>query len=515
MTTLMKNPILKGFYPDPSICRVGEDYYLVNSTFSFFPGIPVFHSKDLVNWIQIGNVIDRENQVNFKGIEHSQGIYAPTIRYNNGIYYLITTNVPYDGNIIFTAKSPEGPWSDSYKIEGAEGIDPSLFFDEDGKSYYIGTRPNRNGEKYNGDWYIWIQEIDLVNMKLIGESHEIWNGAMKNVIWPEGPHLYKIKDYYYLMIAEGGTGPDHCITIARSKSIYGEYENNPKNPIITHRHLGKDYSIKHVGHGDLVSTEDSEWFIVMLASRQVDGYCNTGRETFLAKVDWEDGWPIINKGKGILQLEQEIPTNEFKLENKEKCYHFYGDKLDDRFLFLRNPSNNLYSLKERKGALRLYLKEENINDLGNPAYVGIRQEEYKFLASTMIEFNPKNTYESAGLAIIQNNTHNLRFEYSMINKDKVLRIIECRSGKEEVIKKVFLDSSNVALKIISRNHNLDFYYSTDGMKYYLLEENFDLRYLSTEVAGGFVGCTIGMFATGNGIRSQNYADFLWFEYSNI
>ena len=515
MTVLMKNPILKGFYPDPSICRVGENYYLVNSTFSYFPGIPVFQSKDLVNWMQIGNVIDRESQVNFEGIEHSQGIYAPTIRYNNGTYYLITTNIPHDGNIIFTSKSPEGPWSDPYRIEGAEGIDPSLFFDDDGRAYYIGTRPNRNGAKYNGDWYIWIQEIDLVNMKLIGESHELWNGAMRNVIWPEGPHLYKIEGYYYLMIAEGGTGPDHCITIARSKSIYGEYENNPKNPIITHRHLGKDYSIKHVGHGDLVSTENGEWFVVMLASRQVDEYCNIGRETFLAKVDWEDGWPIINKGKGILQLEQEISTSEFKLENKEKCYHFYGDKLDNRFLFLRNPSSNLYSLKDRKGALRLYLKEETINDLGNPAYLGVRQEEYKFLVSTMIEFSPKNEYESAGLAIIQNNIHNLRFEYSLINKDKVLRIIACRDGREEVINKVFLDSSNVALKIISRDNNLDFYYSTDGIKYYLLEEGFDTRYLSTEVAGGFVGCTIGMFATSNGNRSENYADFLWFEYSNI
>ncbi|MCR1950736.1 glycoside hydrolase family 43 protein [Clostridium sp. DSM 100503] len=515
MSTLMKNPILKGFYPDPSICVVEEDFYLVNSTFAYFPGVPIFHSKDLVNWNQIGNVLDRNSQVNLNDIEHSQGIYAPTIRYNNGTYYLITTNVTRGGNFIVTSQNPSGPWSDPYIIEGAEGIDPSLFFDEDGRAYYIGTRPNRKGVKYNGDWYIWIQEIDLINMKLVGESHDVWNGAMKNVIWPEGPHLYKKDGYYYLMIAEGGTGPDHCITIARSKFIYGEYENNPRNPIITHRHLGKDYPIKHVGHGDLVRTKDDEWFIVMLASRQVDGHCNLGRETFLAKVDWEDGWPIINKGKGILQLEQEIPTNEFKIEDKEKCYHFYGDRLDHRFLFLRNPSNNLYSLTERKGALRLYLKEENLNDLGNPAYIGLRQEEYKFLASTMIEFEPKNEHESAGLAIIQSNNYNLRFEYSIVNKDKVLRIIALKDGKEEVVKQVFLDSENVFLKIIGRDLKLDFYYSNDGIKYYLLEEGFDIRYLSTEVAGGFVGCTIGMFATSNGVKSKNYADFLWFEYNNI
>ena len=515
MCALMKNPILKGFYPDPSICAVEDDFYIVNSTFAYFPGVPIFKSKDLVNWKQIGNVLDRNSQLNLNNVGHSQGIYAPTIRYNNGIYYLITTNVSHGGNFIVTAKDPSGPWSDPYIIEGAEGIDPSLIFDDDGKSYYIGTRPNRDGVKYNGDWYIWVQEIDLDNMKLIGESHDIWNGAMKNVIWPEGPHLYKKDGYYYLMIAEGGTGPDHCITVARSKNIYGEYENNPKNPIITHRHLGKDYFIKHVGHGDLVKTKDDKWFIIMLASRQLKGYCNTGRETFLAEVDWEDGWPIINKGKGILQLEQEISTKELKLEEKEKCYHFYGDKLDYRFLFLRNPSDNLYSLNERKGALRLYLKEENLNALGNPSYVGVRQEEYKFLVSTMIEFDPKNQYESAGLAVIQSNTYNLRFEYSLANTEKVLRIVSCVDGKEETVNEVFLESSNLALKIINNNQKLDFYYSTDGNKYYLLEEDFDARYLSTEVAGGFVGCTIGMFATSNGNKSNNYADFLWFEYNNI
>ncbi len=515
MGTLMTNPILKGFYPDPSICSVGEDFYLVNSTFAYFPGIPIFHSKDLVNWTQIGNVIDRENQINLNGIEHSQGIYAPTIRYNKGTYYLITTNIPHDGNIILTANSPEGPWSDPYKIEGAEGIDPSLFFDDDGKAYYIGTRPNRKGVKYNGDWYIWIQEIDLVSMKLIGESHEIWNGAMKNVIWPEGPHLYKKDGYYYLMIAEGGTGPDHCITIARSNSIYGEYINNPKNPIITHRHLGEDYEVKNVGHGDLVKAKNDDWYIVMLGSRQYGGYCNTGRETFLAKVNWENGWPVINKGKGILQTSEELNIIEHKKEIKDNCFHFYGDKLDYRFLFLRNPSENLYSLNKRKGALRLNLKEATIKDLENPAYISIRQEEDNYLVSTMMEFNPKNQYESAGLAIVQNNLYNLIYDYSIKNDKKILRVLKYINGKKELVKEINVDFERVFLKIINRNKKLDFYYSNNGLDYYLLTEEVDCNYLSTEVAGGFVGCTIGMYATSNGIKSENYADFLWLEYRNI
>ena len=515
MGTVMTNPILKGFYPDPSICSVGEDFYLVNSTFAYFPGVPIFHSRDLVNWTQIGNVIDRENQINLDGIEHSQGIYAPTIRYNNGTYYLITTNIPHDGNIILTAKSPEGPWSNPYKIDGAEGIDPSLFFDDDGKAYYIGTRPNRNGVKYNGDWYIWIQEIDLANMKLIGKSYEIWNGAMKNVIWPEGPHLYKKDGYYYLMIAEGGTGPDHCITIARSESIYGEYINNPKNPIITHRHLGEDYEVKNVGHGDLVKTNNGDWYIVMLGSRQYEGYCNTGRETFLAKVDWENGWPVINKGKGILQSSQEISIKEHKKEIKDSCFHFYGDKLDYRFLLLRNPSENLYSLDDRKGALRLYLKESTIKDLQNPAYISIRQEEDNYLVSTMMEFNPKSEYERAGLAIVQNNLYNLIYDYSIKDGKKILRVVKYINGKKELVKEINIDLERVFLKIISRNKKLDFYYSNNGAEYYLLTEEVDSNYLSTEFAGGFVGCTIGMYATSNGYKSENYADFLWLEYRNI
>ena len=515
MGTVMTNPILKGFYPDPSICSVGEDFYLVNSTFAYFPGVPIFHSRDLVNWTQIGNVIDRENQINLDGIEHSQGIYAPTIRYNNGTYYLITTNIPHDGNIILTAKSPEGPWSNPYKIDGAEGIDPSLFFDDDGKAYYIGTRPNRNGVKYNGDWYIWIQEIDLVNMKLIGKSYEIWNGAMKNVIWPEGPHLYKKDGYYYLMIAEGGTGPEHCITIARSESIYGEYINNPKNPIITHRHLGEDYEVKNVGHGDLVKTKDGDWYIVMLGSRQYEGYSNTGRETFLAKVDWENGWPVINKGKGILQPSQEINIKEHKKEIKDSCFHFYGDKLDYRFLVLRNPSENLYSFNKRKGSLRLYLKEATIKDLQNPAYISIRQEEDNYLISTMMEFNPKSEYESAGLAIVQNNLYNLIYDYSIKEGKKILRVVKYINGNKELVKEINIDFERVFLKIINRNKKLDFYYSNNGAEYYLLTEEVESNYLSTEVAGGFVGCTIGMYATSNGYKSENYADFLWLEYRNI
>lgn len=511
----IRNPILSGFYPDPSICAVGEDFYLVNSTFSYFPGVPILHSRDLVNWEQIGNVLNRKSQLNLTGIRHSQGVYAPTLRYYNGIYYLITTNIPHGGNFIVTAENPEGPWSDPYRLEGADGIDPSLFFDYDGKAYYVGTRPNSDGCKYDGDWEIWVQELDLNDMCLIGESHRIWQGAMKNVIWPEGPHLYKKDDYYYLMIAEGGTGPDHCITIARSTSIYGEYKGNPRNPIITHRHLGNDYPIKNVGHGDLVKTKDDKWFMVMLASRICDEHCNLGRETFLAKVTWEDGWPVVNPGSGILELEQEHELLEYEVEPKEHCYHFYGKELNNNWLFLRNPSERLYSLTEKEGCLRLYLKKQTLKDLDNPAYVAIRQKDHNYILSTMMDFKPISESESAGIAIVQSNDYHIRYEYTKNKGKNVLQITECNNGKDILIDELEVNSNRLYLKLVSKGQNLTFYYGTDYANYKILHKDVRSTNLSTEVAGGFVGCTIGMYTSSNGDETNNYADFSWFEYSPI
>lgn len=511
----IKNPILSGFYPDPSICTVGEDFYLVTSTFAYFPGVPIFHSKDLVNWEQIGNVLTRESQLNLEGAGHSQGIFAPTLRYHNGTYYLITTNISHGGNFIVTAERPEGPWSDPYWLEGAIGIDPSLFFDDNGKAYYIGTRPNPEGVRYNGDWEVWIQELDLNNMCLVGESYKIWKGALRDVIWPEGPHIYKKDGYYYLMIAEGGTGPEHSVTIARSTSIYGKYEGCPRNPIITHRHLGKSYPIKHVGHGDLVKTQDDKWFMVMLASRTCDGYCNTGRETFLAKVIWEEGWPVVNPGSGVLEIEQEHELLEYAVESKESCYHFYEKELDNTWVFLRNPSENLYSLTEREGCLRLYLKKQSLKDLDNPAYIAIRQKDYHYCVSTMLEFNPINESESAGIAIVQSNEYHMRYEYTKKNGKKVLQIVECNNSKDILINEVQIDSNRLYLKMVSKGQKLDCYYGNDGSVYKLLQKDFSTKNLSTEVAGGFVGCTIGMYASSNGSVTSNYADFHWFEYKNL
>lgn len=266
MKTLCNNPILSGFYPDPTMCRVNDDYYLCASTFCYYPGVPIFHSTDLVNWKQIGNVLDRPSQVPLKNPDIAgTGIYAPTLRYHDGTFYMITTNVGEAlGNFIVTAKDPAGPWSEPYPLE-SEGIDPSLFFDDDGKCYYCGTKPRREGARYFGDNEIYIQELDLNTMKLTGESYPAWHGALRGVEWPEGPHIYKINGWYYLLISEAGTGHMHSVTIARSKSLFEPFEGYPGNPILTHRHLGINYPIVNVGHPDIVQTQNGEcgWYVLL------------------------------------------------------------------------------------------------------------------------------------------------------------------------------------------------------------------------------------------------------------
>ncbi len=234
-----KNPILSGFYPDPSICRVGNDFYLVNSTFQYFPGIPIHHSKDLIHWEQIGNCIDRSTQMNLNKTGFTGGLYAPTIRYHKGLFYMINTNVSHGGNYYVTAMDPAGPWSDPIWVNQG-GIDPELFFDDDGKCYFMST-----------DQQIKLREIDVKTGKFIGDQKRIWEGTGGR--YPEGPHLYKKDGYYYLMIAEGGTEYGHKVTIARSHFIDGPYESNPANPILTHQcELGQSSSIQGTGHADLV-----------------------------------------------------------------------------------------------------------------------------------------------------------------------------------------------------------------------------------------------------------------------
>lgn len=524
MEKRVSNPILPGFYPDPSVCRVGEDYYLVTSTFAYFPGVPIFHSKDLVNWKQIGNVLDREEQINLLGARHSGGIFAPTIRYHEGTFYMITTNVSHGGNFVVTAKDPAGPWSNPYFIEGAEGIDPSLFFDDDGKCYYTGTRGRREGERYYGDNEIWLQEFDVENMKLVGESYAIWHGALRNVVWPEGPHIYKKDGRYYLVIAEAGTAHAHAVTVASSDCITKPFTGYNCNPILTHRHLGLDYPIVNVGHGDLVETQNGEWFMVVLASRTYGGYYrNLGRETFLVPVEWENGWPLINRGVGLLESTVKVPNLPFTpVEPLPEKEDFNEDKLPLHFLYLRNPNYENYSLQDRKGYLRMKLAPEKITELVSPSFVGIRQTGMSFEYEAKMEFNPLTDNEEAGIVILQSNEFHYRFVEKLKDGHKVICLIRCKEGKEEIIaeaKDENIDKfeGQIRLRITADLQDLTFSYSFDHKadEYHILKSGVDARILSTDVAGGFVGNTLGLYCSSNGTLSDNYVDFDWIYYKNI
>jgi xylan 1,4-beta-xylosidase len=514
-----RNPILPGFYPDPSICRVGGDFYLVNSSFAYFPGIPISHSRDLVHWEQIGNVLDRPSQLPLEGAGSSRGIFAPAIRHSGGRFYVACTNVDHGGNFIVQAEDPAGPWSEPAWLEGAPGIDPSLFFDEGGRAWYCGTRPAPEGEKYPGDWEVWLDELDLSTMRLKGEARGLWRGALRNCVWPEGPHIYRAGGWYYLMIAEGGTGLDHAVSVARSREIGGPYVGKASNPILTHRQLGRACTVVNVGHGDLVDDGKGGWWMVLLASRPFGGgYTNLGRETFLVPVAWEDEWPLPCPGEGFVREEFPLPRLErFDVCPPPACEHFDAPRLDPHWLSLRGPASAFSSLSERPGFLRLRLGEAGMRDRGAVSFVGRRQLDLSYSVRMALEFSPEREGEAAGLVLFQGEEGQYRLELALSRGGRVMRLVAVSreaggAAVETVVAERPFAGKRAVLAAVARGQDLAFAFGPDSGPLETLAAGLDGRILSTERAGGFVGTVIGAFASGNGKASRNFADIDWFEY---
>jgi alpha-N-arabinofuranosidase len=520
MIKTFRNPILPGFYPDPSICRVGDDYYLVTSTFEYFPGLPVFHSRDLVHWRQLGHVLDRPSQLNLDGVQPSWGLYAPTIRWHAGTFYVVNTLVlgPYDRrNFIVTAMDPAGPWSEPHWLNDAPGIDPSLLLDDDGRVWYVGNRrvPDEPTPSYR---QIWLQELDLAAMRLTGEKRVVWDGAVKGACCPEAPHLYRIGDLYYLLTAEGGTYHDHSVVIARSARIDGPYEPCPRNPILTHRHLGRDYPIGCTGHADLIETQAGEWWMVLLATRPIDGYTyNLGRETFLAPVRWEDGWPVVCPGAGRVDFECPAPDlPEHVWPSQPACDHFDARSLAPCWNFLRTPRERFWSLDERPGHLRLRLRPAALSELANPSFIGRRQQHLAFAARTCLEFEPRGAHECAGLVLLQNNDFHFRLVVAQASDGSAeARLVQRRAGREQVLGTQPARGARIWLKIEARGQDYSFYAADQAEAWRPIAERVDGSVLSTTVAGGFTGAYIGLYASSNGQPSNNGADFDWFEYQGL
>lgn len=497
-----KNPVISGFHPDPSICRVNDDYYLVNSTFCYFPGVPVFHSKDLINWRQIGNCLTRSSQVNLVGTSAWGGIYAPTIRYHEGIFYMITTNVSSKGNFIVHTDDPAGEWSEPVYISQG-GIDPSLFF-ENGKCY-LTTCPN------NG---IYIREINPKTGELLTEQKCIWGGTGGR--YPEGPHIYKKDGWYYLLISEGGTEYGHNVTIARSRDIYGPYESNPSNPILTHRDKYTQTSpVQGTGYADLIQAHDGSWWMVFLAFRtQVDTHHLLGRETFLAPVRWDaNAWPVVN-GNGTVSLDMDVPTLPLQpFESKPERQNFGRSPLGPEWLYLRNPVASNYEMMSK--SLRLNLTEVGLDDLQSPTFVGRRLQHIDFQATTSLSLSKSEKGDEAGLTVYMDYHSHYDVVIKKMTKDKYFIQLRYRLGNLfHIEKEVPISGKSVYLRVAGDKKEYTFSYSVDGKTFAELG-TMDVRYLSTETAGGFTGIVLGMFGTSEIHNSDSYADFRYFEYKGL
>jgi alpha-N-arabinofuranosidase len=522
------NPILSGFHPDPTICRVGDDYYLVNSSFEYCPGLPIFQSRDLIHWRLIGHALTRPTQLFLQDSRPSGGIYAPTLRFHQGTFYLITTNVSHKGNFVITAADPAGPWSDPVWIENAEGIDPSLFFDDNGRCYYVGNG-NPEHSLYDGHHTIWLQEMDLTSLQLIGDKRVIVDGGSdisKKPIWIEGPHLYKIDGRYYLFAAEGGTEENHSEVVFRSEKVTGPYESFTGNPILTNRDIdqSRPFPITCTGHADLVQTQIGEWWMVLLACRPYapfdENYFNIGRETFLIPISWQDGWPIVADGSRRVTYSYPAPELPESLWNDG-----YGDgnfafreefekpNLPGIWNTIREPGDDWHSLTARPGYLRIQPRLEELTGPGSPSFVGVRQRHISFTAETAMEFEPSNEWELAGLAVQQNN----RAYYALVcgrSGDKhVVRLMKkSADGALEVRYEAAVSSGPIHFKVAAKGRDYSFFYREQNEPWRCMANDENGRILSTRSAGGFVGAYIGLYATSSGQSSTNHADFDGFSY---
>ncbi len=497
-----QNPIIPGFHPDPSICRVGEDHYLVTSSFEFFPGVPIYHSKDLIHWREIGHCLTRPGQLPLEKAWISGGIFAPTLRHHDGRFYMITTNVTHGGNFYVYTDDIAGAWSEPIYVD-MPGIDPDLFWDDDGTVYFTGS--SREG----GRCRIAQCRIDIETGERLSEIYDIWDGSGGK--GAEAPHLYKINSIYYLMIAEGGTEYGHMETIARGDQPQGPWEECPRNPILTHRSI--DSPIQATGHGDLVEDQNGNWWMVHLGIRP-NGYhsChNLGRETFLVPVTWDDdGWPIVgDDGRSSLDVttDNALPCHPWPAVPERD--DFDNDALRPCWNFIRMPIDDAWSLSERPGHLTLRCWETDLDAFDNLAWLGRRQQHHNCKASTRLDFEPAAERDEAGLAIYQNLRHH--YEIGVTGKDTRKVFVRRRIGDlMAVVAEREISAEPITLTVTATPTEYSLGFSQDGKDETLITAAG--RYLSTEVGGLFTGVYFAMYATGNGTTSEGKAHFDWFDY---
>jgi beta-glucosidase len=501
-----RNPILAGFHPDPAITRAADKFYLVNSSFAYFPGIPVYESTDLVHWQQVGNAIDRPRQLDFDGIGISRGVFAPSIAFHDGVFYVLNTAVDAGGNYLVTATNPAGPWSDPVWLKTIDGIDPSLFFDDDGTAYLLNNGPPEGTPRYDGHRAIWMQRFDLAQRQLVGPRKVLLDGGVDpstKPIWIEGPHIYKRDGWYYLVCAEGGTGSNHSQVVLRSRDVWGPYQPYENNPILTQRDLSADRAdpITNAGHAELVEAKDGSWWAVFLASRTYGNtHYNTGRETFLLPVEWRDGWPLIlDHARAIPQA---APGPKFIVRDAKQAPlsgnftwrdDFDKATLDPAWMFVRVPKQPWADLRSRRGRLAIHPLAEGLDTLCNPSFLARRQQHIAFEASTALAL-PAQAGVSAGLAVFQNEKH-WYFVGVRRRGEGAELFLEKDSGQQPSIVATtkVAPVANLKLRVSANGASYSFAFDA-GSGWQWISRDDDGSILSTDVAGGFVGATLGPYA---------------------
>lgn len=500
-----RNPILAGFHPDPSICRVGKDYYLINSTFEYFPGLPLFHSTDLVNWTQLGHVIHRPEQLDFKNSRISGGLFAPAITYHEGIFYVICTMVDGPGNFVVTAENPAGPWSNPTPLSFA-GIDPSLFFDDDGRAWIVNNDAPQGPPLYDGHRAIWIQEFDHKARKIIGPRTMLIDGGVdisRNPVWIEGPHIYKLNGWYYLCCAEGGTGPAHSQVILRSKKVDGPYTPWDKNPILTQRDLDGNVpgAVTCTGHADLEIGPDGNWWAVFLAVRPYDGqFSPMGRETFLLPVTWtDDGWPLILPPDQRVPLVVKSPAQAVVMPSGSPLNgsftwrdDFKEKNLSPEWIMLREPDEDWWKVDSNAGKLILTPQSEKLSGADNPSYLGRRVRHVAYTAALTVEM-PKDESVSAGIALFMNEKHHYFLAVQRNGSNGRIYLEGVNRGRVSQMAAADLPSAEeIELRVETQKAACAFQYKLKGRDWVTLLADADATLISFSVPDAlFLGATVG------------------------
>lgn len=528
--TRVANPLLPGCFPDPSVCRVGEDYYLVTSTFEYLPGLPVLHSRDLATWEHVGDVVDRSGQLDYDGVRSSGGLYAPTLRHHDGTFWVVCTLVGAPdgapgGNFVMTATDPAGPWSDPVWLrdedgEHVEGIDPSIFFDDDGRVWLHGTRLAPEPE-WDQQTQVWVRELDLATFTLVGPEHVVWTGAVRGAVWAEGPHLYKVDGTYYLLAAEGGTDFHHAISVARASSVTGPYEGNRSNPVLTHRHLGRGQDVVGVGHADLVEAPDGSWWAVLLGMRPYGGYhYPLGRETFLVPVVWEDGWPVFAPGAGRVPDAVEVP---FAAPAPRPAIQGGASGVvgpdDPRWCAVRavprdvaTPAGEGWDLPVRPTTLAGADAPGGVL-----AFLGMRQQ-HRDVDVTVTLHPPVAAGERAGVVVRQSERDHVRLlvEGGPGDARRVVAVHR-RGGADEVVGETTVTTAPgepvvVGLRVRGQDYGLVAGPAGDEPAHVA---TVDGRTLDSAAAGGFLGLWLGVHATSEGRPSGSVVRVERFVYEPV